>query len=59
MIVGWILLVIAMVITASLSYSFVRIMVEEHGRLPRRRRDPLSIRAKRVARIVIEPVLGR
>lgn len=59
MIVGWSLLVIAMVVTASLCYSFVRIMIAEHSRLPRRRREPLSTRAKRLSRIVIEPVLGR
>lgn len=59
MIVGWSLLVIAMAVTASLCYSFVRIVLEEHSRLPRRRREPLSIRARRLSRILIEPVLGR
>lgn len=59
MIFGWSLLVIAVVITASLCYSFTRIMVAEHRRMPRRPRERLSTRARRLSRIVIEPVLGR
>jgi hypothetical protein len=56
---GWSLLVIAMALTGALSYSFVRIMIEEHSYLPKRPRDPLTTRAKRLGRIVIEPVIGR
>ena len=59
MILGWILLFIAMALTGALSYSFVRLVVDEQKCLPRRHRDPLVTRAKRLGRAVVEPAVGR
>jgi hypothetical protein len=56
---GWSLLVIAVAITANLSYTFVRIMVMECSRLPKRERAPLPARLRKLGRIMSEPILGR
>lgn len=60
MIFGWALLSLAVVLTASLTFSFTRQLLEEHRRRPTPApSEPLTRRLRRVGRVVIEPILGR
>lgn len=62
MILGWMLLAVAIALTASLTYSLTRILIEEHRlRLRRRPARPVARRERirRLGRVMIEPIIGR
>lgn len=60
MLLGWILLALAVILTLSLFVNFTRLMIEQHrlvARPARKREDRLTLR--RLGRVVVEPILGR
>ncbi len=62
MVLGWTLLALAVALTASLTFSMTRTLIEEHRvlRRPRPSRpEPRADRIRRLGRVVIEPIIGR
>lgn len=62
MILAWILLALAVVMTGSLMYTWARLLIAEHKMRRRRapaRNEPRTAKVRRVRRMLVEPIIGR